>query len=132
MQGRVAALIKKEKRRMSETERRKHQRHKLEGACIIQHNKSVGTIVDLSVGGLSCVCLDQGMCNKGLSTTINIFCRKHELCAEDLSMKVLNTEKMQGQFVEELGMRRCRARFNKLEESQKSQLTNIIVSLSMP
>lgn len=113
-------------------ERREHQRHKLEGACIIQHEKTVGTIVDISLGGLSCVCLDQGTCSQGLSTQINIYCRNQDLCAEDINMKVLNTERMRGQFVEDLGMRMCRARFNIIDEGQKEQLRNIILRSSMP
>ena len=112
-------------------ERRKHQRHKLDGVCILQHEQTVGTIIDISAGGLSCVCLDHGECNEGLLTTMNIFCRKHELCAEDIKMKVLSTEMMRGQFVEELGMRMCRVQFNNLKDSQRSQLANIIVSTSI-
>ena len=112
-------------------ERREHQRFKLDQACIIQHNKTVGTIVDISVGGLSCVCLDQGECSKGLSTQINIYCKKNDVCAEDIRMKVLSTEAMPGQFLEDLGLRRCRAKFYELDTPQKSQLTNIIVNSAM-
>ena len=118
------------KRSMSKTDRRQHQRYKLDGACIIQHEKSVGTIVDLSVGGLSCVCLDQGTCSKDVSTMVSIYCKKKDLCAEDINMKVLSTEKIQGQFVEDLGMRKCRARFNDLKDFQKSQLIDLILHVS--
>ena len=113
-------------------ERREHQRYKLiEQTCIIHHNKTVGTIIDISAGGLSCVCLDQGECTNGIATTINIYCKKHDTRAEAIKMKVLSTEMMPGQFLEDLGLRRCRARFCNLDTDQKSQLANIIVDSSL-
>ena len=112
-------------------ERREHQRFKLEQTCIVNHEKTVGTIIDISAGGLSCVCLDQGTCSKGISTKINIYCKQQDVRAEDIKMKVLNTEKIPGKFLEDLGLRKCRAKFCGLDDPQKSQLANIIVNVSL-
>ena len=109
-------------------ERREYQRFKLEQACIIHHQRTVGTILDISAGGLSCVCLDQGECSKGLSTTINIYCKKNDSRAENIKMKVLSTESMPGKFLENLGLRRCRAKFCGLDKPQITQVANIIVN----
>ena len=76
-----------------------HQRFKLDDTCIINHDKKVGTVIDISVGGLSCICLDQGECSKGLSSKVKIYCRKQNLCAENIKMKVLSTEKMPGHLI---------------------------------
>lgn len=84
------------------------------------------------MGGLSCTCLDQGECSKGLSTAINIYCKKHDILAEKINMKVLSTETAPGQFRQELALRNCRARFLNLDSPQKSQLANIIVNATMP
>ena len=108
-------------------ERREHPRFKLDAACILYHDKSLGTIIDLSIGGLSCMCLDQGKCNQGLSVQIDIYCKKYELCAEGIRLKVIGTEMVQGEFIEKLEMRKCRARFCQLDESQQLQLIQIVV-----
>lgn len=108
-------------------ERRKNQRFQLQNTCVLNHSKTVGTIIDISMGGLSCSCLDQGECSKGLSTKVNIYCRKKDIRAENITMKVLSTETVKGEFLEDLGLRRCRARFQQLDEEQARQLTEIIV-----
>ena len=113
-------------------DRREHQRFVLDAACILNHDKSVGTIIDISLGGLSCMCLDQGKCSRGLSARINIYCKKHDLCAEDLHLKVIGTETVQGEFMDKLGIRKCRARFHQLNEAQQAQVTNIITKSSLP
>lgn len=113
-------------------DRRKHQRFKLDNACIINHEKKVGTIIDISVGGLSCMCLDQGICSKGFSTQVDIYCKKGDLRAEDINIKVVDTEMVPGEFMEILGTRRCRARFSQLDDFQQTQLTEIIVKSSLP
>lgn len=113
-------------------DRRKHQRFTLDAACILNHDKSVGTVIDISEGGLSCMCLDQGNCSQGLSAQVNIYCKKYDLCAEDIQLKVIGTEKVPGEFMEELGIRKCRARFHQLDKSQRAQLKNLIVTSSLP
>ena len=111
--------------------RRQYQRFKLDGACTLNYDKSGGTVIDISEGGMSCICLDQGECSQGLSAKINIYCKKHDLFAEDIPIKVIGTEMVQGEFMEELGIRKCRARFQLLDESQKAQVANIIAKLSL-
>ncbi len=112
-------------------DRREHQRFILDAACILNHDKSVGTIIDISLGGLSCMCLNQGKCSLALSARINIYCKKHDLCAEDLQLKVIGTEMVPGEFMEKLGIRKCRARFSALDEAQQAQVTNIIEKTSL-
>lgn len=111
-------------------ERRKYQRFRLEEACIIDHDNTVGTVVDISMGGLSCFCLDQGVCGHGLSTRVNIYCKKYDLCAEDVTIKILATGIMPGEFMKDLGLRRCHVQFLQLDASQQAQLGNIIVRSS--
>ena len=108
-------------------ERREHPRFKLDASCILYNDKSVGTLVDISLGGLSCMCLDQGKCSQRLSNQVTIYCKKHDLFVEGIRLKVIGTEMLQGEFMERLGIRKCRARFHQLEESQQLQLTQIIV-----
>lgn len=107
-------------------ERRKHQRYKMDAACILNHDKFVGTIIDISMGGLSCQCFDQGKCSQGLSPQVNIYCNNDEVCAEGIHLKVIDTEMVQGKFMEMLGIKKCRAMFQQLDMSQKSQMRNII------
>jgi len=107
-------------------ERRKHKRYTLDNACILNHATTVGTIIDLSVGGLSCMCLDQGDCEEGLSTKVNIYCKKNDLTAQDIPIQVLSTGKMSGKFIENIGLRKCRAQFTQLDDASRAQLEHII------
>lgn len=112
-------------------ERRKHQRFKLADVCIIRHEKTVGTLIDISPGGLSCMCLDEGQCCQEQSTPVDIYCKKYDLCAEKIIIRVLDTGMVPGEFLKILGIRKCRAEFLQLDESQLAQVENIIVTSSL-
>jgi len=113
-------------------ERRKHKRYNMDNVCIINHSTTVGAVVDLSAGGLSCKCLDQGTCKEGHTTSIDIYCKSNEIRAVGIDMEILSTEKLRGQFIEDIGMRTCRARFCNLDETKKEQLANIIGQTANP
>ncbi len=112
-------------------DKRKHQRFVLDGTCIIQHEKKVGTVINVSVGGLYCQCFGKEKCHTGLSFNANIYCRKHELCAEDITLQVLDSDVIPGHFAEDLGTRKCRAKFEQLEDLQRAELLNFIVRTSL-
>ena len=113
-------------------DRRNHQRFIPEDACIIQHEEKVGTVLDVSAGGLSCKCFDWDKCHEGHSINVNLYCKKHELCAENIKMKVLETEVIPGHFAEDLSVRKCRAKFEELAEPQYAELVDFIVKSSFP
>ena len=102
----------------------------MDAACVLHHDELGGAIIDISMGGLSCMCLDQeGKCSQKLSVQVNIYCKKNDLCAEGIRLQVLDTEMIQGKFIEKLGTRKCRVRFYQLDKSQQLQLTSIIAQL---
>ena len=81
-------------------DRRKHQRFELHDSCIINHSEVVGTIVDISMGGMSCTCLDQNHCHQGFLQQVDIYCRKEGLWAEEINVRVLASEAIPGMFAE--------------------------------
>ena len=104
----------------------------MDAACVLSHDELGGTIIDISMGGLSCMCFPHGgKCSQKLSVQVNIYCKKHDLCAEGIRLKVLGTEMIQGKFIEKIGMRKCRARFYQLDKTQQLQVTNIIANLPL-
>lgn len=113
-------------------DRRKHQRFKLKDSCIINHSEVVGTIVDLSMGGLSCVCLNQNNCKVNQPVEVDIYCRKEGLRAGGLTITILCSETCPGKFAEEFGVRKCRVRFDQLVDTQVTQLENIILNSMLP
>ena len=113
-------------------DQRKYQRFGLDGTCIIQHAKKVGTVINVSMGGLYCKCFGKGNCHTERSFDVNIYCRKHELCAEDITMQVLDSEVLPGLFAEDLGARQCRVKFEQLENLQQNELSTFIVRTSLP
>lgn len=113
-------------------ERRKHQRFTLHDSCIINHAFIVGTITDIGMGGLACMCLDQNKCNSTFPPQVNIYCRKHNLLAEGINIKILGTKSKPGEFIPEFGIRTCRIQFKQLQKEQAAQLEDIIVKYSVP
>ena len=111
-------------------DQRKHQRFVLDGTCIVQHERKVGTVINVSMGGLYCKCFGKDKCHTDRSFDVNIYCRKHELCAEDITLQVLDSEVLPGLFAEDLGVRQCRAKFEQLEDLQRNELSNYIVRTS--
>lgn len=113
-------------------DRRKHQRFKLRDSCIINHSEVVGTVIDISMGGLSCACLSQDRCQNECIEEVDIYCRKEGLWAKGLSIRVLGSELVPGKFSEEYSVRKCRLQFVQLEDGQSGQVENIIIGSSLP
>lgn len=113
-------------------DRRKHQRFLLHDSCLINNSEVVGTIIDLSMGGLSCTCLDQNPCYQGLIKQVDIYCGKTGLWAEKLNIRVISSDAHPGRFVKEFGIRMCRIQFVQLAEVQAGQLENLILHSVMP
>lgn len=113
-------------------ERRKHQRFKLHDSCFVNHSDVVGTILDISMGGLSCTCLDQRFCERGSLQQVDIYCRKRGMWVEDLTVKILDSETIPGMFDDEFGVRKCRIQFVQLAETQAGQLEDLILQTVLP
>ncbi len=109
-------------------DRRKHRRYPLDQNCFLTHSNSVGTIVDIGMGGLSCVCLEENKCDRYAGDKeIDIFCGQAILFNLGLSIKVIDSVIVLGKFDSGLEFRQCHAKFNHLEHDQKNQLEEIIL-----
>ncbi|MCF8057229.1 MAG: PilZ domain-containing protein [Desulfocapsa sp.] len=111
-------------------DRRKHQRFLLEQSCFLTSAASVGTILDLCMGGLlSCMCLEDNRCsNDSQQREVDIFCKTAKLSAQGLPIKVLDSNTVSGEFDMGLSCRKCRVQFEHLELNQKAHLEEIILS----
>lgn len=112
-------------------DRRKHQRFKLDDSCFIHHASIVGTIIDISMGGFACMCLDQNECTCNVPAEIDIYCSEHDLWAQGITIRVLGSKTRPGEFIPEFGVRTCRLRFEQLNENQLTAIENIIVRYSI-
>ena len=108
-------------------ERRKNIRYKLKDGCIVIHDNTVGTIHDISAGGLSCCCLLDD-CEKRLGREIDILCKQHNILAEGLTIKIVETECLPGEFLQGLKTRKCRVLFEPLSKRQIGKLDNVLAS----
>jgi hypothetical protein len=113
-------------------ERRKYQRYELEEKCLLRKETAVGTIIDLSLGGLSCSCCspDSDDCSNRCCKNIDIFCTENKVWVLDLTMDIIDSEKTPGQFLDNFWIRKCRARFNNLRKEQATQLENLILTVA--
>ncbi len=109
-------------------ERRKHQRFQLRGNCLISHGKLVGTVIDLSLGGMSFTCLSSYSdgCNNSSCNNVEIFCTENMLKVPGLTMNIIETEKIPGEFLPNFWISKFRARFDNLREEQIALLENLI------
>lgn len=113
-------------------DRRKHQRFKLHESCIINKSEVVGTIADISMGGMACTCLDQNSCYQGLSQQVDIYCGKTGLWVEKVNIRILGSDVSPGKFAREFSVRKCRLQFEQLAEVQMGQLENLILHSVLP
>ena len=114
------------------TERRQYQRFDLIDKCLVHRETTVGIIIDLSLGGLSCSCCspDSGACSDRCSKNIDIFCIENKMWVRDLALDIIDTKKITGQFLDNFWVRKCRARFGNLRAEQTAQLENLIITVS--
>lgn len=108
-------------------ERRQHPRINLNKRCLINHSGNVGEIIDLSLGGLSCWCVQGHLCTEAPSRKVDIFCRDGQFWARGLTLKVIAAESVAGKYLGVVPVRRCRAHFTDLREGQRDQLENILL-----
>lgn len=111
-------------------ERRHHQRILLKEKCLIHHTGNVGEIIDLSLGGISCWCLNGDNCSTTTSRKVDIFCKGKQLWARGLPMLVHSSELVSGRFLGGVPVKICRANFDNLHPEQLAEIENIILSHS--
>jgi hypothetical protein len=110
-------------------DRRRHQRYLLDKSCFLTNSASVGTIIDISMGGLSCMCLEGRKCGQDSPKKgIYIFCKKATMLAQGLPVKVLDSIIVPGKFDKGLNFRKCHVKFEQLEHVQKNYVQEIILS----
>jgi hypothetical protein len=109
-------------------ERRKHQRFHPRGNCLISHDRLVGTVIDLSLGGLSFSCLssDSTQSDNFPSGNVEIFCPETKMRVRGLAMEIIDSEKIPGEFLQNFWLRKYRARFDNLRKGQLALLENLI------
>ena len=109
-------------------ERRAHERIHLGKKCLINHSGNVGEIIDLSLGGVSCWCVHGHLCTESAMRKVDIFCTEKRQWARGIPLQILASESVAGKFLGGVPVRRCRARFADLQEGQRDQVENIILS----
>lgn len=110
-------------------ERRQHQRHPLEMECFLTYASSVGTIIDVCMGGMFCMCQEANKFGKESPVKgADIVCEKEKLLAQNSPVKVLQSIVVPGEFSKEIKVRKCLLQFQQLAHDQQIQLENIILS----
>lgn len=109
-------------------ERRKHQRFVLTDQCFIRREANLGSLIDLSLGGLSCSCCASGLadCPVRSRQNVDLYCIENKIWIWGLRIDIIASEKIPGQFLDNFWVRKCRARFDNLQEEQASLLKYLI------
>ena len=112
-------------------ERRNHKRYKVEDGAIVVHPGHIGQILDISLGGLLCQCIDN-QCLLDEPQAFDIFCA-NDACKFKLKEVPIQ---MISNYVNQLSpwntamIRRCGVMFGDLTANQKSHLENFINHLA--
>ncbi len=90
----------------------------------------VGTITDLSLGGLSCSCCssDSENCLEHCWKNVDIYGIENKMWVRGLTMDIIDSKMIPGQFFDNFRIRKCRARFGNLRGEQANQLENLILT----
>ena len=115
----------------SRKDRRENQRFVLGNSCIINHENTVGTIIDIGKGGMSCMCLDSNRCERPPVRHVDIFCIKDHILAEKVQVKRLSSEVILGKYVQDIKTRKCRFQFVQLDDDQVSKVESIIFTYAI-
>jgi len=113
-------------------ELRKNQRFDTREKCLLRHESTVGNVIDLSLGGLSCSCCLSD-CDDALVRNcehVDIFCDENKMWVRELKVDILESKMIRGQFFNGFWMRKCRARFGRLRDEQAHRLEELIFSFA--
>lgn len=111
-------------------ERRKHQRYSINQKCLVRHAANVGILMDLSLGGLSCQCVNFEERSPSPCWEIDLLCLGNSTWVKALNLEVVSSEESPGEFMASLNIRKCRARFAPLREEQTELLDDLIHACS--
>ena len=109
-------------------ERRTNQRFDFNEKCLVRHPNALGTLVNLSLGGLSCQCVNYDENAPPTCQIVDLLCPENHLWIRELNLDVIATEKIPGEVLSNFWIRKCRARFIGLRAEQLNLLENLIIS----
>ena len=107
-------------------ERRAAERVEPADDCIVVHEKKVGTIKDISTGGLYCSCFQNKACTKDMSREIDILCGQGQFLVKGVKVMVVHTETIAGRFLSNFEVKKCRLQFLSMREDQCYGIETII------
>ena len=107
-------------------ERRTTDRVKPADDCIVVHANKIGTIQDISSGGLYCTCFQDSTCEKYKHTEIDIMCGLGKLLVRGLKVEIVDSVTNAGKFLTNFEVKKCRLQFIEMEEKQVFGIGTII------
>ena len=110
-------------------ERRKHQRFRVrEGVFVVlgPDSNKIGTIMDISMGGLAYNYLEDLFDEEDKFSELNIFFAEESLYLKKIKFQVVADQQPPKIPFSSINLRRCGVRFDNLNPSQTSELEHFI------
>ncbi len=107
-------------------ERREFERVKPVDDCIVVHSKLIGTVWDISRGGLFCSCFQETPCGCDELKEIDILCGRGSFLVQGLKVKVVERQTRPGRFLRDFEIKKCRMQFAELREEQSDGIESIL------
>lgn len=109
-------------------ERRKHQRYTIDSGPVVVHSDNIGTIENISRGGMCCTCINDEF-DPESHNSVDILCSGY-FCMRNLGINILKKEMTTGESVFTLFTRKCHIEFANMTEIQLAQLNDFIMTHS--
>lgn len=94
--------------------------------CIVVHPKKIGTIKDISSGGLFCTCFQDSTCEKGIHREIDILCGHGKFLVKGVKVKIVESQSKAGRFLKNFEIKKCRLQFVEVADDQAFGIETII------
>lgn len=107
-------------------EKRIAERVKPVDDCIVVHSNKIGSIKDISSGGLYCSCFQDSTCKLGIHKEIDILCGYGKFLVKGIKVKIVESQSDAGRFLTNFEIKKCRLQFVEMADHQASGIETII------
>jgi hypothetical protein len=94
--------------------------------CIVIHSQLIGNLKNISKEGLHCTCIQDRGCTADAHQQIDILCGEGNFLVQGLKVRIVQMERINGKFLRNMEIKKCRLQFEDIAEEQASGIETIV------
>ena len=118
-------------RKVRMEERRTSPRVAPVGDCIVVHSQLIGKLKNISREGLYCTCIQESGCVMDGHKQIDILCGEGDFLVQGLKVRIVKMETVNGKFLRNLEIKKCRLQFEDIGEEQSCGIDTIVAGVCL-